>query len=329
MIDYYIESCADSLTCPDGYALDPDGKHCVESCASGKRAFDKAAGEYVCVTECPGYAPKFDGEETCLPCLEAEPSKPFWDGDKCVEKCEHIVITLEEHGNTYEMCTAEDECPGYWYANEDENICVAASVCKMLYSGYAYEATKECSTQEPELEGNFDPNEMKKNIYKCGPNAYFDPNTEKARCVTADQCSETPGVVAFADGQFGKRCVTMDECWALGKYVDATGLKCLSECPAGYVPGKNGEEKQMCVCENGLFYKLNGDSCVSRDSCIQTGYAYELDGDFLRCVSGEICTDEDNYLVETTRQCVSVCPEELPVYGEDDKVCRTCADAMG
>ena len=25
--DYYIERCADSLTCPDGYALEIDGKH--------------------------------------------------------------------------------------------------------------------------------------------------------------------------------------------------------------------------------------------------------------------------------------------------------------
>ena len=60
--DLYDESCADSPTCPNGYALDPDGKHCKESCASGKRAFDKVAGEYVCVDDCPEYAPVFDGD---------------------------------------------------------------------------------------------------------------------------------------------------------------------------------------------------------------------------------------------------------------------------
>ena len=168
------EYCADLPKCPDGYALDLDGKHCVESCASGKRAFDEAADEYVCVTECPAYAPKFDGEETCLPCSEAEPSKPFWDGEECVDKCKYITMTLEERGNVYKMCTAENRCPGYWYVDGDENICVTASVCKMLYSGYAYEATKECSTQEPDPNGNFDPDEMKKNVYKCDSNAYFD-----------------------------------------------------------------------------------------------------------------------------------------------------------
>ena len=144
----------------------------------------------------------------------------------------------------------------------------ATTCSKNSPKGYAYEATKECSTQEPDPNGNFDPDEIKKNVYKCGSNAYFDPNTEKARCVTADQCSETPGYITFADGKFGKRCIATDECWELGKSVDASGRACVSKCPTGYVPGKNRRERQVCVCENGQFYDLEKDSCVSRDACI-------------------------------------------------------------
>ena len=59
------------------------------------------------------------------------------------------------------MCTADDECPVYRRVSENDETetCVAASVCKMFYSGYAYEATKECSTQQPNPNGNFDPEE--------------------------------------------------------------------------------------------------------------------------------------------------------------------------
>ena len=152
------------------------------------------------------------------------------------------------------FCIPIDQCltnGSYFFGTGNKKTCVSVSVCSEKDpKGYAYEATKECSTQEPDPNGNFDPDEMKKNIYKCGPNAYFDPNTEKARCVTADQCSETPGVVAFADGQFGKRCITMDECWALGKYVDAAQRACVSECPDGYVPMMNGESEYVCNCRN-------------------------------------------------------------------------------
>ena len=127
---------------------------------------------------------------------------------------------------------------------------------------YAYEATKECSTQEPDPNGNFDTDEMKKNIYKCGPNAYFDTNTDKARCVTEDKCSETPGVVAFADGQFGKRCITTGECWALGKYTDAAIRVCVSECPEGCARGRDGAGNRVCVCQRGLLFDAEKNLCV-------------------------------------------------------------------
>ena len=85
--DLYDESCAASSKCPISYALDPDGKHCVESCASGKRVFDNDANEYVCVTECPTNAPFLDDTQTCVSCSHS--LYPFWDpaAKVCVQKC--------------------------------------------------------------------------------------------------------------------------------------------------------------------------------------------------------------------------------------------------
>ena len=54
--------------CPSDFVLETDGKHCVWSCDSGKRAFNKAAGEYVCVDDCPDYAPVFGEAQTCITC---------------------------------------------------------------------------------------------------------------------------------------------------------------------------------------------------------------------------------------------------------------------
>ena len=119
MTDYNDESCADSPTCPNGFALDFDGKHCVWSCESGKRTFDKVAGEYVCVENCSGYAPILN-KGTCVTCASRDLTKPVWDAsandcracktadggvrwdsvnEKCVDECPDAApVFVEEQG---------------------------------------------------------------------------------------------------------------------------------------------------------------------------------------------------------------------------------------
>ena len=98
--------------------------------------------------------------------------------------------------------------------------------------GYAYEATKECSTLEPDPNGNFDPEEMKKNVYKCDVNhEYLDLTGEKATCVTENNCEEHGYV--FAAGEV-KMCLSASQCTARdGYYVDEENGRCVSMTKCG------------------------------------------------------------------------------------------------
>ena len=111
----------------------------------------------------------------------------------------------------------------------------------------------------------------------------------------------------------------MDECWTLEKYTDAAKRVCLSECPEGFARGRDGAGNWICVCQRGLLFDAEKNSCVSQKEC--TGYSYSLDGDFLRCVSKEECA-EMGLLVFThdgTAECADKCPEWW--YKEDDSEC--------
>ena len=103
------ETCADLPRCPDGFSLEKDGKSCVLVCASKKRTFDEAAGEYVCVDNCPAYAPVFDGAQTCITCAEDNILEPVWDAsDKKCRACE-----AADGGVHWDLVAEEcvDKCP--------------------------------------------------------------------------------------------------------------------------------------------------------------------------------------------------------------------------
>ena len=136
-------------------------------------------------------------------------------------------------------------------------MCVSASACyNSDPKGYAYIATRECSTQEPEENGNFDADKKAEHVYQCDTtHPYFDASGSKAKCLSLEECGISN--YAYTSGD-DKLCLTASECTAREDYyLDKDDGKCISstEC-AGYLFGE-GDEKQ----------------CLSKARCAKmTGY---------------------------------------------------------
>ena len=147
------ETCADLSRCPNERSLEKDGKSCVLVCASKKRAFDKVAGEYVCVDDCKPYALVFDGKDTCVTCATKNILAPVWnasandcracetaDGgvhwdsadEKCVDECPEAAPVFVEQQSMCRKCEKSyggefwdgqkcvEECP---LAADAEHVC--------------------------------------------------------------------------------------------------------------------------------------------------------------------------------------------------------------
>ena len=130
---------------------------------------------------CNAYWYENDNERECL------------KDDECRAKSPALIpfdfdIDYDEY-KLIQFCISIEQCPakgGYFFGTGNDKTCVNATACsKNDPKGYAYEATKECSAQEPDTNGNFHPDEMKKNIYKCDANhEYLDTSETKTKCVT-------------------------------------------------------------------------------------------------------------------------------------------------
>ena len=94
---------------------------------------------------------------------------------------------------------------------------------------------------------------------------------------------------------------------------------CVSECPEGFARGRDGAGHRVCVCQRGLFFDSDKNSCVPKEEC--TGYSYTLDGDFLKCVSKEECAEMKllTFTHKEVAECAETCPEWW--YKEDGGRC--------
>ena len=120
---------------------------------------------------CPGFI------EYNKLCKVREDCNRYWyeddDNKLCLGKdgCEArslIPFYLEAYAG---FCIQIEQCPekgGYVLDAESGKTCVNATTCsKSSPKGYAYEATRECSIQEPDSNGYFDSAELENHVYKC------------------------------------------------------------------------------------------------------------------------------------------------------------------
>ena len=103
---------------------------------------------------------------------------------------------------------------------------------------YAYVTTGQCSTQEPEENGNFDADKKAKNIYQCdADHPYFDASGSKAKCVSEAECVG----YLFGEGD-EKQCLSRAQCAKKTGYLvyendDNSTRECVTEAEchdAGY-----------------------------------------------------------------------------------------------
>lgn len=102
--------------------------------------------------------------------------------------------------------------------------------------------------------------------------------------------------------------------------MNITGKACVRDCENELTYGSNLKGADVCVCDDKKFYDADTDSCITREECGK--YTYELDGDALRCVTAETCTEMGGYALTDNgeKKCVSECP----VFFETVDGARTC-----
>ena len=287
--------------CPDFfYSIDDEWK-CVEQCDESPYLFykDKKCvkncdspnylykANNTCYTSCP--STMYTNEDKNL-CVDDCDSNQFYDGSKCVNKCENKFL-YQNNKNCY------DACPSYLFyiEKDDQNECVdkCEDTLYPYYDGrkcvstcgskYLYEPTHQC--------------------YSSCPSSLYTIENEHL-CV--DDCTS---LYPYYDG---RKCVS--NCGS--KYLYEPTHQCYSSCPSSLYTIEN---EHLCVddCSTTLYPYYDNNKCVS--DC-GNNYIYEPTH---KCYSS---CPSSLYPIETEHLCVDDCRTTLYPYYDDNKCVSTCGD---
>ena len=202
-------------------------EQCISTPPENKNEFEEVNEAYACKAntylfhgeasmrcytrqDCPGF---IDYDTFCEP---REKCDLYWyeNGNEreCMnsEQCEAMSLIPFYRDKNIGFCISIEQCPekgGYFFTTDRDKTCMSSITCAQNEpKGYAYDATKECSTQEPEIFGHFDT--IRNNIYKCGfGHEYFDISETKTKCVTEKDCT-THGYIIVTETT--KMCVNAE-----------------------------------------------------------------------------------------------------------------------
>lgn len=152
-------------------------------------------------------------------------------GRECLDEAACASAGLEPfvRDRNTRICIPLAQCPendGYFLRDGQKTTCVSASACSELEK-YAYKASRECSAQEPNLEGNFDQDAKKRHVYECDSNnPYLDANGELAACIPAEECVQSARLLYEDDAGDRKQCLSAKNCSKTGF---ALRIQCLTQ----------------------------------------------------------------------------------------------------
>lgn len=339
------------MSCPNNTNADPTNNLCVDTCPFGYFAENDT-----CVPQCTnGYAdpflkvcvsvcsPDYYAYQPTLECRQnCQPQFKYFDNQTCIVSCpatSNLSTNLYMDTTTYSCL---NKCLPTWYADNSTRYCTQTCTSPLFadnstglcvtqcpstpdYYGYNLVCHFPCPIQSPLL---FAENDTRTCMPTCPSGSYADNFTR--RCVaecTGTQYGWTDGVTPICvnicppptyGSNATKTCVPA---CPEGSYAENDTRLCLDRCPAGSYADIH-INACVDVCNNSIpeFADPSTNRCVLKCPSVPSLY-----GDFQgtlkipRCVPS--CLYSGNYTLNTTRLCVTSCPE--PFFA--DSITGDCA----